>query len=82
MNIFLHSVKTGTGLLGWTRGGLSRLTDGHWAYFETSDGFSHNPIHSITEESGGKSLVGTMQGLNRFRDVNITAYTTREGLKQ
>jgi PAS domain S-box-containing protein len=59
---------------------LSRLSGGHWASINATDGLSHNQVNSIAEDREGNLWVGTMQGLNRFRDVNITAYTTREGL--
>jgi ligand-binding sensor domain-containing protein len=66
--------------VGTNNGGINRFTHGRWTSFTSNNDFSNNNVLSIAEDREGSLWVCTSNGLNQFRDVNITSYTTDEGL--
>ena len=66
--------------VGTNGGGIVRYANGRWRAFTAADGLSNNHVLSIIEDYEGSVWVCTLDGLNRFMDVNVTPYTTKEGL--
>jgi len=44
------------------------------------DGLTNNHVLHIFEDREGSIWVCTLEGLNQFRDVNITTYTIKDVL--
>ncbi len=64
-----------------TRGGLSRLKDGHLKNWTAADGFTGNHVLSFHEDREGNIWIGTHgDGLFRFCDGRFTSFTTKNGL--
>ncbi len=66
--------------VGTNGGGINRLSGGHWTSVRDIDYFNTDNILSIAEDREGSLWVGTSNGLNQYRDVSITPYTSKEGL--
>ena len=66
--------------IGTNMGGLCRLTNDHWSRIHRDEGLSSNRVHSILEDREGSVWIATVDGLDRLKDVNVTPFTTREGL--
>ena len=66
--------------VGTENGGLNRLSGERWSSFGVTEKLSSNSVLKIYEDREGSLWVGTRDCLNRFKDVNITPWTTQEGL--
>ncbi len=66
--------------VGTNKGGLDRLANGKWTSFSKIDGLTDTQVISISEDNEGSLWVCTSDGLNQFENVNITTYTSYEGL--
>ena len=66
--------------IGTENGGLNRLSGERWSSFGVTEKLSSNSVLKIYEDREGSLWVGTRDCLNRFKDVNITPWTTQEGL--
>lgn len=66
--------------VGTNSGGINRLSKGRWTAMRDKNDFSTNNVSSIIEDREGSIWVCTLNGLNQYRDVSVTPYTTREGL--
>ncbi len=75
----LFKDRDGNLWVGTNKGGINRLADGKWSHFTVTEGLSNNHVLSIAEDREGSIWVGTMDGLNRFKNINITPYTSKEG---
>lgn len=64
-----------------TRKGLYRMTEnGTWSHFAYRHGLTNNNVLAITEDREKSLWICTSDGLNQFKDVNLTTYTTYDGL--
>ncbi len=66
--------------VGTSEGGLDRFSGGKWTTFTKNNGLSNNKVLYISEDHEGSLWVCTSDGLNQFKDVNITTFTTYDGL--
>ena len=66
--------------VGTNEGGLNRFSSGRWSSFTKSNGLSNNQVLSIVEDYEKSLWVGTSDGLNQFKDVALTTFTTYDGL--
>jgi len=76
----INEDKDGNLWVGTNIGGLDRLTGDKWTLFNKGSGLTDNQVLSIIEDREGSLWVSTSDGLNQFKDVSITAFTTYEGL--
>jgi PAS domain S-box-containing protein len=60
--------------------GVYRIHRGEAAHFGSSEGLSGDVIYGFFEDSEGDVWVATDKGLDCFRDLQITTFSTREGL--
>jgi ligand-binding sensor domain-containing protein/AraC-like DNA-binding protein len=60
--------------------GLCRLDDRAIQSYGTKDGLSNNIVSSIVEDRDGGLWVGTVKGLNRFRNGTFTRLSQEDGL--
>ncbi len=65
---------------GIERQGLLRRVQGRTERFTRNDGLSSDDIDFVFEDREGNVWVGTVSGLDRFRDVKVATLTAREGL--
>lgn len=73
--------KSGALWIGTHGGGLTRLTDGRFKTFSTSDGLSSNSVLSMFEDSRDNLWIGTDGGgLNKLVNDRITRYPALPGL--
>jgi ligand-binding sensor domain-containing protein len=66
--------------IGTNSGGINRLSRGRCTSARDVNDFSTNNVLSILEDREGSIWVCTSNGLNQYRDVSITPYTSKEGL--
>ncbi len=66
--------------VGTNRGGIDRLAGDKWSIFNKTNGLTDNQVLSIIEDREGSLWVSTADGLNQFKDVSLTTFTTYEGL--
>ena len=60
--------------------GVYRIYGGEVDHFGRSDGLSGDAIYAFFEDREGNLWVATDKGLDCFRDLQITTFSTREGL--
>jgi ligand-binding sensor domain-containing protein/signal transduction histidine kinase len=60
--------------------GLFHVHDGRTDAFTQSDGLSGNHILRLFEDPEGNIWVGTVNGLDRFRDFAVTTISVKQGL--
>jgi signal transduction histidine kinase/DNA-binding response OmpR family regulator/ligand-binding sensor domain-containing protein len=60
--------------------GLYRMTGGQVSSFSSPDGLSDGRVLSLYEDREGSLWVGTVSGLDRFRDTRFTTFTVKEKL--
>ncbi len=58
--------------------GIYRIYDGETDHFGSSDGLSGDAIYAFFEDREGNLWVATDKGLDCFRDLQITTFSTRE----
>jgi PAS domain S-box-containing protein len=62
-------------------GGLSRLKDGSFVSYTTSEGLPSNVVRSVFEDRSGSLWIGTYgAGLAQLKDGKVTTYTSKDGL--
>jgi signal transduction histidine kinase/DNA-binding response OmpR family regulator/ligand-binding sensor domain-containing protein len=66
--------------MGTTSHGLFRMAAGKGSFFNNIDGLTDNRVLAIYQDQEGSMWVGTASGLDRFRNTQLTTWTTREGL--
>jgi PAS domain S-box-containing protein len=66
--------------VGTIQGGVNRFSNSKWTSYGVTDGLSNNHVLSFAEDREGSLWVSTLDGLNQFKDVNITPFTVKEGL--
>jgi len=66
--------------VGTHENGLLHVHDGRTDKFQAFDGLSGGNIQRIFEDREGNIWVCTAAGLDRFRDVTVATYTSRQGL--
>jgi signal transduction histidine kinase/CheY-like chemotaxis protein/ligand-binding sensor domain-containing protein len=80
MNALLRD-RTGSLWIATDSSGILRLTGGRMlSIFQARDGLSDSRVLSVLEDREGSLWVGTAGGLDRFRDTNLTTFTTAENL--
>jgi ligand-binding sensor domain-containing protein len=67
--------------IGTNSGGINRLSRGRCISERDVNDFGANNVLSILEDREGSIWVCTSNGLNQYRDVSITPYTSKEGLE-
>jgi signal transduction histidine kinase/ligand-binding sensor domain-containing protein len=60
-------------------GGLVHVYKGRTDVFASSDGLSGDGITTLFEDREGNIWVSTVEGLDRFRDLPIATYSTKQG---
>jgi signal transduction histidine kinase/ligand-binding sensor domain-containing protein len=60
--------------------GLVHVHQGRLDTFSSSDGLSGDGVFSILEDREGNVWVGTLSGLDRFRDYSVATISRRQGL--
>ncbi len=60
--------------------GIYRIHGDQIDQFRETDGLSGNFVLKLFEDREGNLWVATTKGLDLFRDVRVTSYTTREGV--
>ena len=76
----LYEDREGSLWVGTIGGGLSRLRDGKWDGFTTTEGLSNNIVNAILQDKTGNFWFATEGGLSRFHNGKWTAFTSKEGL--
>ncbi len=76
----IHEDLDGNLWVGTDGGGIDRLSEGKWTAFTKNNGLTDNQVLSISEDHERSLWVCTSDGLNRFKNVNVTTYTTYDGL--
>ena len=66
--------------VGTAKDGLYRVHAGIAEHFTVTDGLSGSAISGFYQDSEGDVWVQTKAGLDRFRDFQVTTFSTREGL--
>jgi ligand-binding sensor domain-containing protein len=66
--------------VGTNGGGINRFSRGRWTAMRDIDDFTASSVLSIVEDREGSLWVCTSNGLNQYKDVSITTYTSKEGL--
>ncbi len=70
----------GTVWFGLSGGGLGRLQAGTLRQFRLGDGLSNEFVQCLHLESDGTLWIGTLKGLNRFKNGRFVAITKDQGL--
>jgi ligand-binding sensor domain-containing protein len=78
--ITVYGDQDGNIWVGTNEGGLDRFSGGRWSSFTKSNGLSNNQVLSMAEDYEKSLWVCTSDGLNQFKDVNLTTFTTYDGL--
>ncbi len=78
--ITVYGDQDGNIWVGTNEGGLNRFCGGRWSSFTKSNGLSNNQVLSMVEDYEKSLWVCTSDGLNQFKDVNLTTFTTYDGL--
>ena len=82
-SVVLALLTTGDGTLwvGTRTGGLAEVRDGQVRRIYTAaDGLPHDGVRAIREHRDGSLWIGTLGGLVRLEDGEVTTYTTSDGL--
>ncbi len=61
--------------------GLVHIHDGRTDVFSQSDGLSGDSVNALFEDREGNFWVGTMTGLDRFRDNAVVTLSVNQGLR-
>ncbi len=61
--------------------GLVHIHDGRPDVFSQSDGLSGDSVNALFEDREGNFWVGTMTGLDRFRDSAVVTFSKNQGLR-
>ena len=61
--------------------GLVHIHDGRTDVFSQSDGLSGDSVNALFEDREGNFWVGTMTGLDRFRDSAVVTFSINQGLR-
>ena len=61
--------------------GLVYLHDGRTDVFSQADGLSADSVEALFEDREGNFWVGTMTGLDRFRDDAVVTFSANQGLR-
>ncbi|MGC1301213.1 MAG: ATP-binding protein [Caulobacteraceae bacterium] len=72
--------RRGSVWIGTFANGLYRYADRRLDHFGVADGLSDNEVLDGFEDREGSIWVVTPHGVDQFRDMALTAYTSREGL--
>jgi signal transduction histidine kinase/ligand-binding sensor domain-containing protein len=70
----------GTLWFGMSGGGLGRLQQGVLRQYRRNDGLSSDFVQCLRLENDGTLWIGTLNGLNRFKDGRFVAITKKQGL--
>jgi signal transduction histidine kinase/ligand-binding sensor domain-containing protein len=76
----VHRARDGAVWAGTLSGGASRLKDGVFTNFGTTNGLSSNTVASILESADGTMWFATPNGVNAFSRGGWRRYTTSDGL--
>ncbi|PYP89293.1 MAG: hypothetical protein DMF61_03500 [Blastocatellia bacterium AA13] len=77
----LFEDDSGSLWIGTNGGGLTKLRNGVFTTYNTTDGLAGQELRTISGGRDGDIWIGTAgRGLNRFKDGRFTTYTTRDGL--
>jgi signal transduction histidine kinase/ligand-binding sensor domain-containing protein len=60
--------------------GILHIHQGRTDVFSQSDGLSGDEIYDLFEDLEGSIWVGTVNGLDRFRELPVVTYSTNQGL--
>jgi signal transduction histidine kinase/ligand-binding sensor domain-containing protein len=60
--------------------GILHIHQGRTDVFSQSDGLSGDEIYDLFEDIEGSIWVGTVNGLDRFRELPVVTYSTNQGL--
>jgi signal transduction histidine kinase/ligand-binding sensor domain-containing protein len=66
--------------IGTTEQGLWRIQDGMVTHFSQENGLSGNLVSALFEDREGTIWVGTINGLDRFRESAVSTISTSQGL--
>ncbi len=66
--------------IGTLNRGIYRISSGRVDHFAPADGLSGNLVSKFYEDREGNLWVVTTKGIDCFRDLSVTSYSTREGL--
>ncbi|HLP18326.1 MAG TPA: two-component regulator propeller domain-containing protein [Bacteroidota bacterium] len=72
--------RNGNIWVGTSTGGINRFANGRWTSLKSANDISTNTVLSVMEDREGSLWVSTENGLNQYRDVNVTTFTTHQGL--
>jgi signal transduction histidine kinase/ligand-binding sensor domain-containing protein len=72
--------RDGATWVGTLGGGLARLHQGSTQHLSHSDGLSSDSVSALFQDREGTIWVGTHAGLDRFRELPVTPFSTRQGL--
>jgi signal transduction histidine kinase/ligand-binding sensor domain-containing protein len=66
--------------IGTSGGGLAHVHQGRTDVLSQADGLSGDVIAALFEDREGSIWVPTLNGLDRFRELPVVTYTTKQGL--
>jgi diguanylate cyclase (GGDEF)-like protein len=73
--------RDGTLWLGTSRGGVTRLRDGHWKTYTQADGLAQDEIMDLLEDSRGRLWIATESaGVDMLYEERFTHFTRAGGL--
>ena len=66
--------------IGTSKQGLYRIFAGRVEHFQVADGLSGNAVYRFCEDREGNIWAATSRGMDKFSDLQVATYSSREGL--
>ncbi|ABF42749.1 putative signal transduction histidine kinase [Candidatus Koribacter versatilis Ellin345] len=66
--------------VGTASNGIYRIYDGAVEHFSNADGLSSDFVYKFLEDAEGTVWAVTAKGIDNFRELKVTTFSTREGL--
>jgi signal transduction histidine kinase len=76
----VHHARDGSVWAGTLNGGASRLKDGSFSSYDTTQGLASNTVSSIADTADGTVWFGTSTGLSAWSGTAWRTFTVRDGL--